>query len=104
MIKMKEYEAIQYLENLEVGSFLTVNFPIDSKTVMPVTALYMGKDKEGRYNFKDSGQFILPKKLLERGNISIDKDFDGDVAIDINAKLRIEQARKIIKKNNRDAR
>ena len=48
---MQELEAINYLEKLEVGNFLTVNIPVTSTTSIPITAMYVGKDKDGRYNF-----------------------------------------------------
>ncbi len=45
---MKEDEAINYLETLEVGTFLTVNIPISASENIPVTAMYAGKDKDKR--------------------------------------------------------
>ena len=67
--------------------------------------MYVGKDKEGRYNFIDSGNFILSKEFLEKGNISIDKEYNGDIATDIYAKFKREQERKNKqKKHNRDYR
>lgn len=56
--------------------------------------MYVGKDKDGRYNFIDSGNFILSKEFLEKGSITIDKEYNGDVAIDIYAKFKKEQERK----------
>ena len=52
---MQKDEAIDYLENLKIGNFLTVNIPISSNCNIPVTAMYVGKDKEGRYEFLDTG-------------------------------------------------
>ena len=56
---MEREDAIKYLENLQQGDFLTVNIPIIADKKIQVTAMYVGKDKEGRYNFIDSGNFIL---------------------------------------------
>lgn len=66
---MKEVEAIKFLEKMEKGNFLTVNFPITKDEFLPVTAMYVGKDKDGRYEFLDTGEFILSKDFLERGQI-----------------------------------
>ena len=47
---MENQEAIDYLNNLQQGMFCTVNIPICNNTEkIPITAMYMGKDKEGRY-------------------------------------------------------
>lgn len=75
---MREDEAIKFLETLEVGTFLTVNIPISPNQNMPVTAMYAGKDKDGRYEFLDTGEFILSKNFLEKGKISIEKEFDEE--------------------------
>ena len=102
---MEREDAIKYLENLQQGDFLTVNIPIIADKKIQVTAMYVGKDKEGSYNFIDSGNFILSKEFLEKGNISIDKEYNGDIATDIYAKFKREQERKNKqKKHNRDYR
>ena len=102
---MSENDAINYLEKLERGNFLTVNIPISRDDVIQVTAMYIGKDEMGRYNFADKGNFILSKEFLEKGNISIDKEYNGDIATDIYAKFKREQERKNKqKKHNRDYR
>ena len=96
-------QAINYLENLEKGNFLTVNIPIFRDETAQVTAMYLGKDKDGNYNFLDTGNFKLTKEFLEKGKITIDKEYDGDTAMDIQKKFKIEQNRKR-KKNNRNYR
>ena len=101
---MQELEAINYLEKLEVGNFLTVNIPVTSTTSIPITAMYVGKDKDGRYNFKDNGEFILSKEFIEKGKITIDEKYDGDVALDIHAKLKSELERRQKKNRNRETR
>lgn len=55
---MKEQEAISYLESLERGQYVTVNIPISKNDNLPMTAMYLGKDEQGRYNFADSGRFV----------------------------------------------
>ena len=50
---MEKQEAIDYLNNLQPGMFCN--------EVIPITAMYMGKDKDGRYNFIDTGRFIMSK-------------------------------------------
>lgn len=96
-------QAINYLENLEKGNFLTVNIPIFRDETAQVTAMYLGKDKDGNYNFLDTGNFKLTKEFLEKGKITIDKEYDGDTAMDIHKKFKIEQDRKR-QKNNRNYR
>lgn len=96
-------QAINYLENLEKGNFLTVNIPIFRDETAQVTAMYLGKDKDGNYNFLDTGNFKFTKEFLEKGKVTIDKEYDGDIAMDIHAKFRIEQDKKK-QKSNRESR
>ena len=42
---MIKEDAINYLENLEQGRFITVNIPIIAEEKIQVTAMYVGKDK-----------------------------------------------------------
>ena len=99
---MKEDEAIEYLETLDKGCFLTVNIPIFRDTLYPITVMYMGKDSNNRYNFLDTGRFILTKEFIEKGKVTIDKEFDGDKALEIYSKVRLEMEKR--NKKNRDAR
>ena len=85
---MERQEAINYLNNLQKGMFCTVNLPLYGNEVMPITAMYMGKDKDGRYNFMDTGRFILSKEFIENKAISIDKKYDEDKAFEIYSKVR----------------
>lgn len=99
---MKEHEAIEYLESLEKGQYMTVNIPLMGDDVIPETVMYMGKDSNNRYNFLDTGRFILTKEFIEKGKVTIDKEFDGDEALEIYSKVRLEMEKR--SKKNRDAR
>ena len=96
---MKEFEAIKYLDKLKMGTFLTINIPITRNETMPITAMFVGKDKDGRYEFLDTGEMILSKSHLERGQISIDKEFDQENAMKINKRIRKEYEKAQHKKN-----
>ncbi|MBP3830790.1 MAG: hypothetical protein ILA02_00140 [Clostridia bacterium] len=85
---MREDDAINYLDKLERGNFLTVNIPISRDDTVQVTAMYIGKDELGRYNFVDKGNLILSKEFLERGKVTIDKEFNKDDAFEIYSKVR----------------
>ena len=91
---MEKQEAINYLNNLQKGMFCTVNLPLYGNEVMPITAMYMGKDKDGRYNFMDTGRFILSKEFIENKAISIDKKYDEDKAFEIYSKVRRQPNKK----------
>lgn len=95
---MKEQEAISYLDSLERGNFIIVNIPILEGEDIPVTAMYIGKDYDNRYVFADTGKLILTKDFIEKGKITIDKEFDGEKAMEIYSKIKLEQRTKI----NRD--
>ena len=83
-------ETIKYLDNLLVGMFCTLNIPLYNNEKIPVTAMYIGKDKDGRYNFIDTGRFVLSKEFIEQKSITIDKTFDEDKAFEIYSKVRIK--------------
>ena len=87
---MEEKDTIDFLEKLERGNFCTVNIPITNSQKIPVTVMYMGKDKQGRYNFMDTGRFIMSKEFIEDKSISIDKNFDEDKAFEIYSKVRMQ--------------
>lgn len=91
---MERQEAINYLNNLQKGMFCTVNLPLYGNEVMPITAMYMGKDKDGRYNFMDTGRFILSKEFIENKAISINKKYDEDKAFEIYSKVRRQPNKK----------
>ena len=44
---MEKQEAINYLNNLQKGMFCTVNLPLYGDEVIPITVMYIGKDKDG---------------------------------------------------------
>ena len=87
---MEKQEAINYLNNLQKGMFCTVNLPLYGDEVIPITAMYIGKDKDVRYNFMDTGRFIMSKEFIENKAISIDKNYDQDKAFEIYSKVRIK--------------
>lgn len=87
---MENQETIKYLDNLLVGMFCTVNIPLYNNEKIPVTAMYIGKDKDGRYNFIDTGRFVLSNEFIEQKSITIDKTFDEDKAFEIYSKVRIK--------------
>lgn len=60
---MEKQEAIDYLNNLQPGMLCTVNLPLYGNEVISITAMYMGQDKDGRYNFIDTGRFIMSKEF-----------------------------------------
>lgn len=98
---MKEQEAINYLENLESGNYVTINIPLFKDENIPVTAMYLGKDNQGRYNFADTGKFVFTKEFIEKGKITLDKEYDGDKAFEIYEKLQ-KDIQKEKKKKDRE--
>lgn len=98
---MENQEAIDYLNELQRGMFCTVNIPLYSNgnsEKMPITAMYIGKDNEGRYNFLDTGRFIMSKDFIEQKSISIDKSYDEEKAMEIYSKVRMQHHHSKVKK------
>ena len=92
---MKEQEAIDYLDNLQVGEFITVNIPVFSGEYIASTCLYMGKDDEGRYILKDESCFKLSKDFLIKNKISVDKDKAFDIYKDIKKEQENREKQKL---------
>ena len=102
---MEKEKAIEYLEDFKEGSFLTLNIPIVGSEVAKVTAMYVGKDKDGRYNLIDNGIIKLTRDFLEKGIITIDKEYDKNVATEIYEKQKLEKeikAKQRHKEKNRE--
>lgn len=91
---MKNKEAIQYLNNLQRGMFCTVNIPLFNNEKMPITVMYIGKDGQGRYNFIDTGRFIMSREFIEQKEISINKSYDEEKAMEIYSKFRRQNMKK----------
>ena len=52
-----------------------MNIPIYSGEFIASTCIYLGKDDEGRYSFKDDNCFKMSKEFLVRNRISVEKTF-----------------------------
>lgn len=48
-------DPIQVLEELEKGMFCNIGLPLTNSLRSDITAIYLGKDKDKRYNFYDGG-------------------------------------------------
>lgn len=92
---MKEQEAIDYLDNLQVGEFITVNIPVFSGEYIASTCLYMGKDDEGRYILKGESCFKLSKDFLIKNKISVDNDTAFDIYKDIKKEQENREKQKL---------
>lgn len=103
---MKNQEAIKYLNNLKKGTFCTVKIPlcINNRNKMPITVMYIGKDREGRYNFTDNKIIKISKEFLQDGTITIDKEYNENIAIKIYRKFKKEQRAFQKQKANRMSR
>ena len=97
---MGDFEAIEFLENLQQGEFCTVNLPLYHNECLPITVMYAGKDDKGRYNFIDKSNFILSKEFIEKNSIRIDKEFNQDEAFEIYSKVKLFQEKSSKNKND----
>ena len=101
-LEIEKQEAIEYLNKLQKGMFCTVNIPLYSNEKMPITVMYMGKDEQGRYNFIDTGRFIMSKEFIEQKSISIDKSFDEDKASEIYESVKRNTIKRSIKSKGKE--
>ena len=72
---MQEKNSIQVLEEIVAGKFCVIGLPLTNKMTSDVTVIYLGKDKDGRYNFYDGGgncgAFKLKKDFILQRDIKI---------------------------------
>lgn len=90
---MQGKEAIEYLDNMDAGKFLTINIPIKNSVFIPVTAMYVGKSKDGSYEFVDTGEMIISKEFLNKCKITIDREFNKNDAKIIYKRIKKEYAK-----------
>ena len=50
---MQKVDSIKTLEELKNGMFCSIGLPLTNSMVSNVTAMYLGKDKDGRYKSKE---------------------------------------------------
>lgn len=72
---MQKEDSIKILEELQNGMFCSIGLPITNSMRSDVTAMYLGKDKDGRYNFFDGGgaygTFKLTEKLIREKKLKL---------------------------------
>ena len=72
---MQEKDSIQILEEMETGKFCIIGLPLTNTMRSNVTVIFLGKDKDGRYNFYDGGgncgTFKLKKDFILQRDIKI---------------------------------
>mgnify|MGYP006958025626 CR=1 FL=1 len=88
---MENKNSIEILEELNAGMFCNIELPVTNSLKSNVTAMYMGKDKEGRYNFYDGGgacgTFKMTAQFIRDKDIKITKQFDEEKTYDLYVKL-----------------
>ncbi len=95
---MEAEKTIEFLDNLQKGMFCTINLPLFKDEIKPITAMYIGKDDDGRFVFLGDNQFAFSKNFIQKKNISVNKEFDEDKATEIYmqvAKLKEKRKGKI---------
>lgn len=88
---MQENNSIEILNSLDKGNFCNIGLPLTNSMKSNVTAIYLGKDKDGRYNFYDGGgacgTFKLTDKFIIERNIEITKQVNEDKTYDLYKEL-----------------
>lgn len=74
---MQEKDSIQTLEEMQTGMICSIGLPLTNSMKSDVMSIYLGKDKDGRYNFFDGGgvigTFKMPKEFIIKRDIKISK-------------------------------
>ena len=104
--QMQKVDSIKTLEELQNGMFCSIGLPLTNSMRSDVTAMYLGKDKDGRYNFFDGGgacgTFKLSEKFIREKNIEIMKQFDEEKSFELYQELNKKTDR--IKQKDRNSR
>ena len=103
---MQQNNSMQVLSDLERGMFCSIGLPLTNSMKSDITVMYLGKDKDGRYNFFDGGgacgTFKLTEKFIREKNIEITKQFDEEKTFELYQELNKKTER--IKQKDRDSR
>ena len=67
---MEEKNSIEVLEELGTGMFCNIELPLTNSMTSNVTAIYLGKDKDGRYNFFEYPPFKMTIPGICRGELT----------------------------------
>ncbi len=97
---MQEKDSIQILEEMGTGKFCIIGLPLTNTMRSDVTVIFLGKDKDGRYNFYDGGgncgTFKLKKDFILQRNIKI-KQIE-DKTIDLYKELNKKEKTKNVER------
>ena len=104
---MESEKSIQMLEQLNAGKFCIIGLPLTNTMVSDITVIYLGKDKDGRFNFYDGGgncgAFKLRKDFILQHNIKIkqieDKTIDLYEKLNKKEKIKHKESKKSRRKN-----
>lgn len=104
--RVEQNNSIQILEELDKGNFCNIELPLTNSMKSDITAMYLGKDKDGRYNFYDgggaSGTFKMSEEFILKRDINITKQFDEERTFELYQELNKKVDR--VKQKNRDSR
>lgn len=93
---MEKENSIEVLEKLNAGKFCVIGLPLTNTMVSDITVIYLGRDKDGRFNFYDGGgncgAFKLRKDFILERNIKIRQieDKTNDLYNELNKKEKIK--------------
>lgn len=103
---MEQNNSMQVLNDLERGMFCSIGLPLTNSMKSDITVMYLGKDKDGRYNFYDgggaSGTFKMSEDFILRRDIQITKQFDEEKTFELYQELNKKTER--IKHKDRNSR
>ncbi len=103
---MQKENSIKILEELQNGMFCKIGLPLTNSMKSDITVMYLGKDKDGRYNFYDgggaSGTFKMSEDFILRRDIQITKQFDEEKTFELYQELNKKTER--IKHKDRNSR
>ncbi len=103
---MQEKDSIQILEEMGTGMFCNIELPLTNSMKSDVISVYLGKDKDGRYNFFDGGgaigTFKMSKEFIINREIKIAKLNNEEKTKDLYNILKKQEIRD--KHKTRDSR
>ena len=104
--QMQKDDSIKTLEELQNGMFCSIGLPLTNSMKSDVTAMYLGKDKDGRYNFFDGGgacgTFKMTKNFIIQRDIKITNKLDEEKSYDLYVELKKYQNK--MKQKDRNSR
>lgn len=103
---MEIEQTLKFLDNLEKGMFCIVEFPLTNDISFTTTAMYVGRNEKGLYNFFDnrggSGIIGVSRKFIEQGKVKIKQEVNPEKTFELYTAFKLKEDKE--RRKNKEVR